>query len=68
MKVSPMTEVLDPAGAMPNRHAGVPSENVSCRPLAEVTTMTSSFIGTDIMGPEKVKLRVVVLSASEQGT
>jgi hypothetical protein len=63
-----MTEVLDPAGAIPNKHAGVPSEKVSCLPFEAETAMTSSFMGTEIVGEEKVKSMVVELFAKEQGT
>ncbi len=68
MKVSPMTGVLDPAGAIPNRQAAVPSEKVSWRPLEAVTGMTSSFIVTEIMGEVKVKFKAVLLDAKEHGT
>jgi hypothetical protein len=68
MKVSPMTGVLEPAGAIPKRHAAVPSEKVSCRPFEEVTGITSSSMVTEIVGVEKVKFKAVVFEAKEHGT
>jgi len=68
MKVSPITGVLDPAGAIPKRHILVPSASTSGLPLDEVAGMTSSFIGIEIVGDENVKSKVVVFEAREQGT
>lgn len=68
MKVSPSTAVESPAGAMPNRHALVPSVNVRDSPLELVISRTSSSMGTLMVGLLKVKSRVEVLEAREQGT
>ena len=68
MKVSPNTAVDEPAGAMPKRQTLVPSASTSGLPLAVAAGRTSSLMGTEIVGEEKVKFKVVVLSAKEQGT
>lgn len=68
MNVSPSTDVLDPAGDMPKRQASVPSAKVAGLPELDVTGITSSFIGTEMVGEEKVKSRVVELYAREHGT
>ena len=67
-KVSPSTDELDPAGAIPKTQAGVPSGNVAPPPLPDEMGSTSSLIMMEIVGEEKVKSRVVELDEREQGT